>query len=286
MNAQPLVAYYRVSTRQQKASGLGLEAQRYSVRAYVKSCRGRLVAELTEVESGRMTDRPTIKEALWYCRVYGAKLVVARLDRLARSAALIASLLESGVDFVAADMPMANRFTIHVLAAVAEYEAQLISERTKAAFAAARARGKVLGNPNRHSKLSPAAFEAAIRVRRERSKARALEYAPLLCVLRDRGESTAGIAAQLTLMGINPPRNCQKWYPRTIARLFRIAGERPPKSRRGYRPDQRGMQTAPLLPLVVGSLNGSNTGIVRDAATCTSTRDACGAWKNAARVSE
>jgi DNA invertase Pin-like site-specific DNA recombinase len=256
MSDPPLVAYYRVSTRQQKGSGLGLEAQRYSVRAYVQSCRGKLIAELTEVESGRINDRPIIKEALWRCRVYGAKLVVARLDRLSRSAALIASLMESGVDFVAADMPMANRFTIHILAAVAEYEAKLISERTKAAFAAAKARGEAFRNPNRHSIISPAAFAAAIRVRRERSKARALEYAPLLCLLRDRGESIAGIAGQLTLMGVEPPRHCQKWRPKTIARLFKIAGERPPKSRRGYRPDQRGMQTAPLLPLIAGSLHG------------------------------
>jgi DNA invertase Pin-like site-specific DNA recombinase len=277
MSEQPLVAYYRVSTRQQKASGLGLEAQRYSVRAYIKSCPGKLIAELTEIESGRKSDRPIIKEALWYCRVFGAKLVIARLDRLARSVALIANLMESGIDFVAADMPMANRFTIHILAAVAEYEAQLVSERTKAAFAAAKARGKAFHNQNHHSKLSPAAFEAAIRVRRERSVARALEYAPLLCVLRDRGESIAGIAAQLDLMGIEPPRNCRRWYPRTIGRLFRIAGERPPKSRRGYRPDQRGMQTAPLLPLPAGSLNGAKSGFVRDAATHTTSCGSCGA---------
>jgi len=215
MNNPPLVAYYRVSTRQQKRSGLGLEAQRLSVRAYIKACPGKLIAELTEVESGTKDDRPIIKEALWRCRVYGAKLVVARLDRLARSAALIASLLESGVDFVAADMPMANRFTIHILAAVAEYEARLTSERTRAAFAAAKARGKPIINSNHNAKLSPAAFEAAIRVRRERSKARALEYAPLFCVLRDKGESIAGIAAQLTLMGIEPPPHCRRWYPRT-----------------------------------------------------------------------
>jgi DNA invertase Pin-like site-specific DNA recombinase len=275
MNQQPLVAYYRVSTRQQKGSGLGLEAQRTSVRTYIKACPGKLLAELTEVESGTKSDRPIIKEALWHCRVYGAKLVVAKLDRLARSAALIASLMESGVDFVAADMPMANRLTIHILAAVAEYEAQLISERTKAAFAAAKARGQPFHNSNHHSKLSPAAFEAAIRVRREKSKARALEYAPLLCVLRDRGESIAGIAAQLTLMGIEPPRHCRRWYPRTIGRLFRIAGERPPKSRRGYRPDQRGMLTAPLLPLLAGSLGGAITAIVHDAATRTSERTSC-----------
>jgi len=267
MSEQPLVAYYRVSTRQQKRSGLGLEAQRISVSEYVRANRGKLIAELTEIESGRNSDRPIIKEALWYCRVYGAKLVVARLDRLARSMALIARLLESGVDFVAADMPMANRFTIHIFAAAAEYEAQLISERIKAALAAAKARGRLSRNSNHHSKLSPAAFEAALRARREKSKARALEYAPLLCVLRDRGESIAGIAAQLDLMGIEPPRHCRKWYPKTIARLFRIAGERPPKSHRGYRPDQRGMLTSPLLPLLTRLPGDAQTAIVHDGAT-------------------
>jgi hypothetical protein len=154
-------------------------------------------------------------------------------------------------------MPMANRFTIHIFAAVAEYESQLISERTRAAFAAAKARGKTFGSPNaRAGRMSPAVLEASLRTRHEASVARAMEYAPLLCLLRDRGESIAGIAAQLTLMGIEPPRNRGRWYPKTIIRLFERASERKPKSRRGYRPDQRGMQTPPLLPLLPGSLNG------------------------------
>jgi hypothetical protein len=174
-------------------------------------------------------------------------------------------------------MPMANRFTVHILAAVAEYEAHLISERTRAAFAAAKARGKPIHSSKHYSQLSPAAFEAAIRVRRERSKARALEYAPLLCVLRDRGESITGIAAQLTLMGIEPPRHCRRWYPKTIARLFRIAGERRPKPHRGYRPDQRGMQTAPLLPLLGDSLGCPKTAIMHGDATRKASRGSCGA---------
>ena len=147
MRSQPVVAYYRVSTRQQKQSGLGLMAQYDAVHRYVSTYSGRLLAELTEAESGRKNGRPKLKEALWLCRVYGAKLVIARLDRLARSVALIAGLLESGVDFVAVDMPLANRFTIHILAAVAEYEVRLISERSKAAFAVAKARGRRIRQP-------------------------------------------------------------------------------------------------------------------------------------------
>jgi hypothetical protein len=143
MNNQPLVAYYRVSTRQQKRSGLGLEAQRLSVRAYIKACPGKLIAELTEVESGTKDDRPIIKEALWRCRVYGAKLVVARLDRLARSAALIAQ-----PDWRAASTssqpicrwPIASPSTSS--RRWRSTRPDLTSERTRAAFAAAKARGK------------------------------------------------------------------------------------------------------------------------------------------------
>lgn len=131
--AGSIVIYYRVSTKQQSRSALGPLAQHDAVKRYLAANPGRVIAELTEVVSGRNKDRPVIREALWMCRVYDAKLVVARLDRLGRSCAMIASILRSGVDFVAADMPLANRFTIHILAAVAEYEARLISERTKAA---------------------------------------------------------------------------------------------------------------------------------------------------------
>jgi DNA invertase Pin-like site-specific DNA recombinase len=230
VNTQPVVAYYRVSTRQQKRSGLGLMAQQDAVQRYVSTSPVSLVAELTEVESGRKSGRPKLKEALWLCRVYGAKLVVARLDRLARSVALIAGLVESGVDFVAVDMPLANRFTIHILAAVAEYEARRISERTKAAFATAKARGRHFGNPDRRThRFSDAARKAGIRAKREKAKTRALDYLPMLCELRDRGETIHGIALQLTAMGIETPRNRTTWRDRMVAKVFEYAGERKPR---------------------------------------------------------
>lgn len=230
MRSQPVVAYYRVSTRQQKRSGLSLMAQQDAVQRYVSTNPGRLLAELTEVESGRKSGRPKLKEALWLCRVYGAKLVIARLDRLARSVALIAGLLQSGVDFVAVDMPLANRFTIHILAAVAEYEARLISERTKAAMAAAKARGRKFGNPDpRTHRFSGEARKAGIRVTREKAKARALDYLPLLCELRDRGETIHGIALQLTTMGMETPCRRMIWHDRMVARMFEYAGERKPR---------------------------------------------------------
>src|SRR3954470_16957622 len=139
------VAYYRVSTDRQGRSGLGLEAQREAVRCYLNGGNWVLADTVTEVESGKRNDRPELDRALGLCRLYGAPLVVAKLDRLARNVAFISKLMESGVEFVAADFPQANRLTIHILAAVAEHEAEMVSKRTKAALAAAKARGQRLG---------------------------------------------------------------------------------------------------------------------------------------------
>jgi DNA invertase Pin-like site-specific DNA recombinase len=141
------VAYYRVSTDRQGKSGLGLEAQREAVQSYLNGGSWTLAAEVTEVESGRRNDRPELDRALGLCRLYGATLIVAKLDRLARNVAFTSKLMESDVDFVAADFPQANRLTIHILAAVAEHEAAMIFARTKAALAAAKVRGVQLGNP-------------------------------------------------------------------------------------------------------------------------------------------
>ena len=144
------VAYYRVSTRQQGRSGLGLEAQRSAVVNFLAANHGELFAEFTEVESGTKADRPQFIEALRVCRVYSAILVIAKLDRLARNVALTSALMEGGVEFVAADFPQANRLTIHILSAIAEYEAKLISERIKAAIVVSKARGVVWGG-NKHA---------------------------------------------------------------------------------------------------------------------------------------
>jgi DNA invertase Pin-like site-specific DNA recombinase len=133
MTIDRFVAYYRVSTDRQGKSGLGLEAQREAVQSYLDGGSWTLAAEVTEVESGKRNDRPELDRALGLCRLYGATLVVAKLDRLARNVAFISKLMESGVDFVAVDFPQANRLTVHILAAVAEHEAAMISARTKAA---------------------------------------------------------------------------------------------------------------------------------------------------------
>jgi DNA invertase Pin-like site-specific DNA recombinase len=258
MTPQPLVAYYRVSTRRQKISGLGLEGQKIAVRRYLEACPGELIAELTDIDSGRKNDRAKFEEALWLCRVYGAKLIVAHLDRMSRSVALIAGLMDSGVDFVAVNMPYANRFTVHIFAAAAEYEAQLASERTKAAFAARRARGLKLGSPHHPNRDQFLAIisKAKVRAAREKARTQALELAPLLCALRDQGATINGIADQLTRMGIPTPRNGKRWGGHLVRAMFERAGERKPKFRRRPNPGWRDQRLASQVPLFLGSMNG------------------------------
>ena len=133
------ISYLRVSTKRQGESGLGLEAQRHAVASHIAG--GRLLAEYVEIESGGRNDRPQLAAALAHAQATGATLIIAKLDRLARNVHFVSGLLESRVDFLACDLPMADKLTIHVLAAVAEHEREMISARTKVAMAAAKARG-------------------------------------------------------------------------------------------------------------------------------------------------
>jgi DNA invertase Pin-like site-specific DNA recombinase len=148
------IAYYRVSTRRQGQSGLGLEAQRHAVQQYLAAMGGTLAAEYTEVESGKRSDRPELARALARTRALRGTLIVAKLDRLARNVSFLSALMDSGVEFVACDQPHANRLTIHILAAVAEAEARAISERTKAALQAAKRRGVLLGTHRKGHKIN------------------------------------------------------------------------------------------------------------------------------------
>ena len=160
------VAYYRVSTDRQGKSGLGLDAQREAVTSYLNGGRWSLVDQFTEVESGkRSNNRPELAAALAACKKLKAKLVIAKLDRLSRNLAFIATLMESGVEFVAADMPHANKMTLQVLAVFAEHERDQISARTRVALQAAKKRGQRLGNPNlsKAAKLGTAAVKANAR---------------------------------------------------------------------------------------------------------------------------
>jgi DNA invertase Pin-like site-specific DNA recombinase len=165
------VTYLRVSTDRQGKSGLGLEAQRKAVADHVAG-KGEIAAEYVEIESGKKNERPQLARALAEAKRIGAVLLIAKLDRLARNVAFIANLLEAGVEIAAADMPEANRFLLHVMAAVAEHEAQAISDRTRAALAAAKARGGAWAGPCREGQRNSAgrpAKGAAIATQERRS---------------------------------------------------------------------------------------------------------------------
>ncbi len=219
------VSYYRVSTTQQGASGLGLEAQREAVSRHVAGARGTIVAEFQEIESGKKNDRPQIAAALATCRLRRATLVIAKLDRLARNVFFISSLMESGVDFVACDNPHATRLTIHILAAVAEHEREMISARTIAALAAAKARGVRLGNPNlRPGSANPGARAAARIARQARTDnaiAHAADVLPYIEAARAAGCSSLGeLARALTARGIETPAGGRLWNASQVRRVL------------------------------------------------------------------
>src|SRR5260370_32291426 len=135
------ISYYRVSTARQGRSGLGLEAQQHDAKQLIESSNGREIKSYTDVETGKIADRPQLREALVHARRSGATLVIAKLDRLSRNVAFLSALMDSGVPFICCDNPHAPRLTLHILAAIAEHEAKMISQRTKDALAAAKRRG-------------------------------------------------------------------------------------------------------------------------------------------------
>jgi DNA invertase Pin-like site-specific DNA recombinase len=203
------VAYYRVSTDRQGKSGLGLEAQRAAVGRYLAGIGGILLAEHTEVETGRRNDRPELQKALAACRKHKARLVIAKLDRLSRNVAFIATMMDAGVEFLACDNPHATRLTLHILAAVAEHEREMISARTKAALQAAKARGVRLGR--NAERLASANRATAV------DRARQIEH--VLAELNRSGMTTREIAAELTAQGITTPRG-GRWHPQTVRRVM------------------------------------------------------------------
>lgn len=210
------VGYYRVSTQAQGRSGLGLESQKNAVLSYLSSVRGTLAAEFSEVESGASRDRRELERALECCRTNRAVLVIARLDRLARNLYFISKLMESGVEFVAADMPAANKFTVQIIGAMAEYERDLISERTKSALSAAKARGVKLGNPS----LRDAARLGAIR-NRELADDFAERLRPIISSHISVGFSSyASIARALNALGVQTQRG-KKWTTAGACNIIR-----------------------------------------------------------------
>lgn len=216
-----IIAYYRVSTARQKQAGLGLAAQKASVESYARSCGARIVAEFTEAESGKLASRPQLEAAVRQAKRERAKLVIAKLDRLSRNVSFVATLMESGVDFVAADMPDANRLTIHILAAVAEHEARCIGERTKTALAAAKRRGTLLGASRPECRnLTMAARKRGAAATRARAIA---DYAELIPVVRQRhedGDTLSEIAGWLNAEG-HTTRTGAAWQATQVWRLLR-----------------------------------------------------------------
>jgi DNA invertase Pin-like site-specific DNA recombinase len=203
MPAGRFVAYYRVSTLAQGRSGLGLEAQQAAVRAFLNSGAWKLLSEFTEIESGAKNARPELAKALSACRLKGANLVIAKLDRLSRDAHFLLGLDKADVDFVAADMPSANRMTVGIMAVVAEEERRMIAARTKAALAAAKARGVALGGwkggPQVDGHLGAAA-------NKNKAEAFAMKLASIMSELQGRSLSLRQMAAELTAQGIQTPR--------------------------------------------------------------------------------
>ena len=219
------IAYYRVSTKGQGESGLGLEGQRAAVNRFLNGGNWKLVAEVTEIESGKKNDRPKLAEALRLCRVYNAKLLIAKLDRLARSVYFISSLMESGVRFVAVDMPEATDMTIHILASVAQGEAKAISDRTRVALAAAGERGVQLGGLRSNSGTIHVKGNAqSIRVRQERASKRATDLLPAIEQARAEGAiSLREIAAFLNDKGVPTPRETGEWSAVQVKRILGAA---------------------------------------------------------------
>jgi DNA invertase Pin-like site-specific DNA recombinase len=209
------VAYYRVSTDKQGRSGLGLEAQKEAVRRRLDGGSWALVGEFAEVESGKRVKRPQLEAALAACKKHKAKLVVAKLDRLSRSVSFLLRLIESGVEVLFADLPEVSgamgKFILTQMAAVAELEAGLVSERTKAALAAAKARGVRLGVTGAETLAPKWKAEA---------QTRAAELAPLVRDLQAKGYSLRGMAAELTRRKVGTPRG-GRWSAQTVKMVVR-----------------------------------------------------------------
>jgi DNA invertase Pin-like site-specific DNA recombinase len=220
------ISYLRVSTDRQGRSGLGLEAQRKAVEDYLNGGQWSVTAEFVEVESGKRVDRPKLADALTLCRLHNATLVIAKLDRLSRDAHFLLGLQKAGVRFVAADMPEANETLVGIMAMIAQAERKMISDQTKAALAAAKARGKRLGTPAnlRNHDLGRALGRAT---KTEKARARAADLKPILADLRASGAaSLRAMAAGLNSRGI-PTARGGTWSAVQVKRVLERAEARP-----------------------------------------------------------
>ena len=204
------IGYLRVSTDRQAASGLGLEAQRIAIEQYSANQGIPIGQTFVETESGKLKDRPKLNEALSLCRKHKATLLIAKLDRLARNVAFVSTLMETGVEFVAVDAPYANRLMVHIMSAFAQYEREQISERTKAALAAAKARGVVLGR-------NGAILGQLRKVEADRFAKMLQPYIIQACHKNCR--SLREISSYLNTSHITPPGG-GLWHPNSVRRLL------------------------------------------------------------------
>lgn len=221
------ITYYRVSTTKQGDSGLGLEAQQMAVKKHLAQVGGVELASFTEIETGKNNARPKLQEALLRCRQTRATLLVAKFDRLSRNAAFLLTLRDSNMKFVAADMPDANNLTIGLLAVVAEHEREMISKRTKEALAAAKARGKKLGNPRigpGDDYASSMAREQAARLYAERAE----ELRPIVEAANTTNASK--LCEYFAMLGIPSPRGKDKWNSAAARRLMKFLAKVPGNS--------------------------------------------------------
>lgn len=217
-----IVAYHRVSTARQGSSGLGLEAQESAIREFSEARNGEILASFTEIESGKTAERPELESALHLSKLTGATLLIAKLDRLSRNAAFLLTLRDSGVKFIAADMPDANDLTVGIMAVIAQQEREVISKRTKEALAAAKARGIKLGNPKGAAALRRAAKgnAAAVRSIKHLADRHAQNLAPVVHSLQSEGKRSLGsIADALNERGMLTPRGA-KWYKSSVRNLL------------------------------------------------------------------
>jgi len=216
------VSYCRVSTAKQGASGLGLEAQQATITRYLNGGNWDLLGEFVEIESGKKDTRPELAKALQHCRDTGATLIIAKLDRLSRDLHFISSLQKAGAEFMACDMPSANKFTVHIFAALAEHEREMISQRTKAALAALKARGVKLGNP---ANLTREGADKGLATMSAARTAKADDFAaqigPKVQAYQAEGMSLRGIASKLNADSILTARGkAGSWTPTAVKNLL------------------------------------------------------------------
>lgn len=210
---KPAVPYYRVSTERQGQSGLGLEAQQKAVSDFAKANGFLLVHEYTEIESGKRSQRPILQEALAYCRQHKVMLLIAKLDRLGRNVAFISALMESEVDFIAVDNPSANKLIVHIMAAFAEHERDLISQRTKDALQMAKKRGVKLGEYGKN---------VLAKRNKKASKDFARKMKPVIKTIEKEGYSTIReITQRLNELKIKTYTESGKWHINTVHRLLK-----------------------------------------------------------------